>query len=62
MIAVSTVEVEELMAERALQLGDKFTIRRFFDEFFDAGIIPIALVRWEMTGVRPAFLADAPAK
>jgi hypothetical protein len=50
------IEIEELMAERALQLGEKFTIRRFFDEFFDAGIIPIVLVRWQMTGVRPALL------
>ena len=51
------IEIEELMAERALQLGDKFTIRRFFDEFFDAGVIPTVLVRWEMTGVRPAWLS-----
>jgi uncharacterized protein (DUF885 family) len=56
------IEIEELMAERALQLGDAFTIRRFFDEFFDAGIIPVALVRWEMTGVRPAWLGDDLAK
>ena len=52
------VEIEELMAERALQLGDTFTIGRFFDEFFDAGVIPVVLVRWEMTGVRPALLAE----
>ena len=50
------IEIEELMAERALQLGDKFTIRRFFDEFFDAGVIPTVLVRWELTGVRPALI------
>lgn len=47
------IEIEELMAERALQLGDRFTVKRFFDEFFDAGVIPIVLARWELTGVRP---------
>jgi len=45
------------MAERALQMGDKFTIRRFFDEFFDAGVIPVVLARWQLTGVRPPLLA-----
>jgi hypothetical protein len=53
------IEIEELIAERALQLGDKFTLRRFFDEFFDAGIIPVALVGWELTGEKPRFLDDA---
>ena len=51
------IEIEELMAERALQMGDKFTIRRFFDEFFDAGVIPVVLARWQLTGVRPPLLA-----
>ncbi|MDH5591036.1 MAG: DUF885 domain-containing protein, partial [Gemmatimonadota bacterium] len=46
------IQIEELMAERALQLGDDFTVGRFFDEFFDAGVIPVALTRWEMTGER----------
>ncbi len=44
------VLLEELMAERAIQLGDEFTIKRFFDEFAAAGVIPIPLVRWEMLG------------
>jgi hypothetical protein len=44
------------MAERALQLGDAFTIGRFFDEFFAAGVIPVSLVRWELTGSRAAIL------
>jgi hypothetical protein len=58
------IEIEELMAERALQQGDTFTIRRFFDDFFNAGVIPVVLVRWEMTGVRSTILdgADEPAR
>jgi len=46
------IQLEQLLAERAIQLGDQFTIQRFFDEFLDAGIIPIELVRWELTGKR----------
>ena len=50
------IQIEELLAERALQLGGDFTIRRFFDEFFDAGVIPVVLARWEMTGHRDEIL------
>lgn len=44
------VLIEELMAERAIALGDEFTVKRFMDEFLDAGVIPISLVRWELSG------------
>lgn len=50
------IQIEELLAARALQLGDDFTIRRFFDDFFAAGVIPIVLTRWEVTGERDAIL------
>ena len=50
------IQIEELMAERALQLGDEFTIGRFFDEFFHAGVIPVTLARWEMTGTQDPIL------
>ena len=50
------IQIEELLAERSLQVGDDFTIRQFFDEFFAADVIPIALTRWEMTGERDAIL------
>ncbi len=53
------IQIEQLMAERALQLGDDFTVSRFFDEFFDAGVIPVSLARWQMTGERASFL-DGP--
>ena len=33
-----------------IQEGDDFTIKRFFDAFYGAGVIPIVLTRWEMTG------------
>ena len=44
------IQIEQLMAERALQLGDDFTLKGFMDEFTGAGVIPITLVRWELTG------------
>ncbi|MEZ4416039.1 MAG: DUF885 family protein [Gemmatimonadota bacterium] len=50
------IQIESLLAERAHQLGDDFTVRRFFDEFFDSGVIPVALTRWEMTGERDVIL------
>jgi uncharacterized protein (DUF885 family) len=50
------IQIEELLAERALQLGDEFSIGRFFDEFFDVGVIPVTLVRWAMTGTRDPIL------
>ena len=40
----------KLFRERAQELGDDFLIRDFIDEFLDSGIIPMSLVRWEMTG------------
>ncbi len=42
--------MEETMAERARQLGDQFTMKRFFDEVNGVGMIPVSLVYWELTG------------
>ena len=44
------IQIEELMAERANQLGDDFTLKGFMDEFEAAGVIPVSLIRWELTG------------
>jgi uncharacterized protein DUF885 len=43
-------QIERLLADRRRQLGGGFTMRRFMDEFDAAGLIPISLIRWEMTG------------
>jgi hypothetical protein len=42
--------MEETIAERARQLGDKFTLRQVMDEINAAGMIPVSLVYWEVTG------------
>jgi hypothetical protein len=44
------VLIEELLRVRARQLGPKFTLRRFFEEFDAAGLVPVPLIRLELTG------------
>jgi uncharacterized protein (DUF885 family) len=44
------LQIEQLLAERAAQLGRGFDLKEFHDDFIAAGPIPIALIRWEMTG------------
>ena len=45
-------QIEKLLADRARQLGAEFTLERFFDEFHAAGLIPVSLIRYEMTGLK----------
>ncbi len=42
--------LEETIAERARQLGDAFTMQRVIDEINAAGMIPVSLIHWEVTG------------
>lgn len=44
------VELEKLLADVAMAQGEAFDIKAFHDRFRAAGSIPIALIRWEMTG------------
>lgn len=44
------VLVERLLAERARQLGDDFTLSRFYQEVDETGVIPVSLIRWQLTG------------
>jgi hypothetical protein len=44
------IQLERLMADRAIQLGDQFNLKDFFDDYFTRGVIPASLIRWEMTG------------
>jgi hypothetical protein len=46
------VQIERLLAERSHQLGEKFRLGEFHDQFLAAGTIPVSLIRWEMTGWR----------
>jgi hypothetical protein len=47
---VGKIQIEKLLSERAFQLGKDFDLGRFHDEFLSKGIIPVTLIRWEMTG------------
>ena len=47
---IGKIEIERLLGERARQLGDGFTLRGFMDELNGAGVIPVSLIRWELTG------------
>jgi uncharacterized protein (DUF885 family) len=42
--------LEQIMATRAEQLGKDFSLSRYFSEVNDAGLIPLSLVRWQLTG------------
>ena len=42
--------MEETIAKRGRQLGDKFTLRQVVDEINASGMIPVSLIYWEVTG------------
>lgn len=42
--------LDETIKTRARQQGDAFTLRGFFDELNGAGMIPVSLIHWELTG------------
>ncbi|MFC1782790.1 DUF885 family protein [Planctomycetota bacterium] len=43
-------QLEKLIADRAAQLGERFRLKDFLDDYFARGVIPASLLRWEMTG------------
>lgn len=43
--------IERLIADRSRQLGDAFKLKNFFDEMYGVGMIPVSLIRWQMTGL-----------
>lgn len=45
------MQFQTLVADRAVQLGDDFEMQAFMDELFAAGQMPMALIRWQMTGL-----------
>ena len=42
--------LEDLMRVRAQQLGKDFTMKRYFDEINRAGMIPVSMIHWQLTG------------
>jgi hypothetical protein len=54
---IGKTELEKLLSERRRQMGGEFTLRRFTDELEAAGLVPAALLRWELTGEMPPDVA-----
>jgi hypothetical protein len=48
---VGKVQIDKLLADWSHQQGGKFILKQFMDEFYAAGMIPVSLTRWEMTGL-----------
>jgi hypothetical protein len=48
--------LEDLIRVRAHQLDEGFTMKRFFEEVNAAGMIPVSLIRWQMTGEGEAIV------
>ena len=45
-------QIESLLAERARARAN-FSLQRFVDDLNASGMIPVSLIRWEMTGQLP---------
>jgi hypothetical protein len=51
MYLLGKTQIEQLISQRAFQLGDDFDLGEFHDDFLSRGIIPVTLIRWEMAGL-----------
>jgi hypothetical protein len=47
-------QIETLMGERRSQLGERFSLKAFMDELLASGMVPVSMIRWEITGVEDA--------
>ncbi len=45
--------IDELIKDRAKQLGEAFTLRGFLDDLNGAGVIPVSLIRFQLIGRKP---------
>jgi hypothetical protein len=42
--------IENLLAERSEQMGHAFVLSDFYTEIDAAGLIPVAMIHWQLTG------------
>ena len=52
---IGMAQIEELLAREALRLRGDFDLGVFHDTFLSKGMIPIALIGWEMSGDDEAY-------
>jgi len=50
-MVIGKLAINQMIAERIRQVGDDFSYKDFFEEFFSADMIPLSLIRWQMTGL-----------
>jgi uncharacterized protein (DUF885 family) len=48
---IGKLQIERMLADRRLQLGDKFNLRDFHDYVWINGNVPFSLQRWELLGL-----------
>jgi hypothetical protein len=48
---VGYLQMRKLLADRRWQLGEKFDMQQFHDDFLSRGRLPMSLLRWEITGL-----------
>ena len=53
---IGSVQLQKLISDRGIQLEDKFVLKDLMDGFYASGMIPIALIRWEITGLDDEIL------
>ena len=44
------LDFDKLIADSAAAHPGQFRMMTFMDEFFSKGVVPMSLIRWEMTG------------
>lgn len=47
---IGKIQIQQLIGDLARQQGAQFTLKSFMDAFNAAGMIPVTLIRWELTG------------
>jgi uncharacterized protein (DUF885 family) len=47
---IGMLQMQNLLADRRIQLGDEFVLKDFHDQLMAAGRLPLSVIRWEMTG------------
>ncbi len=48
---IGALQMRGLLADVRIQKGEKFVLKDFHDDFMARGRLPMALLRWEMTGL-----------
>ena len=48
---IGKIEIERLLADYARKQGDGFAMKALMDTMDASGVIPVSLIRWEMTGL-----------